>query len=138
MNHLNGRHTHVLLLDHERNYMRKHLKVHDFYVYHPVTPPIMICVATEYFSAMGPVLLPKTRLHHWCRRAYSVMSTTSYSSSSLSASVYGLNKNVSDIHRWIRCLVLSIKESVVLHVWKCMGFSRWQNVWNNRQRLENF
>lgn len=54
--------------------------------YHPVTPPMTSCVVTEYFSAMGPELLPNTLLHHWCLRAYSVRSTTSYTSSSLSGS----------------------------------------------------
>ena len=46
----------------------------------------MICVATEYFSAIGPELFPNTLLHHWCCLAYSVRSTTSYASSSLSGS----------------------------------------------------
>lgn len=51
-----------------RGYKDEHLEEAEFISkntsYHPLTPPMAICVATEYFAAMGPEFFPKRRFHH--------------------------------------------------------------------------
>lgn len=74
--------VHITVIDknQERGLEEEHVKAAQWIsnenIYHPLTPPMAICVATEYFSATGPEFFPKRRFHHRCRLAYSVRSTT--------------------------------------------------------------
>lgn len=81
---------------HMINDQREHIKgslihfptVSDGNTHHPVTPPIASWVATEYFSAAGPELLPNILFHHLCFLTCSAKSITSKVSASVATRTY--------------------------------------------------